>query len=89
MTSTREYSTIAGRWAMEDTTSFAKLPADPSTGQLLGAHIIGPEAPTLIQPLVQAISFGLDTRSMAQGQYRIHPAMPEVVENALLDLPLN
>jgi mycothione reductase len=74
---------------MEDTTGFAKLIADPATGQLLGAHIIGPQASTLIQPLVQAMSFGLDARSMARGQYWIHPAMPELVENALLNLPLD
>ncbi|MEW2395515.1 mycothione reductase [Streptomyces sp. NPDC046862] len=89
VTATRDYSGIAHGWAMEDTTSFAKVIADPATGELLGAHIIGPEAPTLIQPLIQAMSFGLDARSMATGQYWIHPAMPEVVENALLDLPLD
>jgi mycothione reductase len=88
VTSTQEYAGIAYGWAMEDTTGFAKLLADPATGQLLGAHIIGPQAPTLIQPLVQAMSFGLDARSMADGQYWIHPAMPELVENALLNLPL-
>jgi mycothione reductase len=89
VSSTRDYSQIAYGWAMEDTTSFAKILADPATGELLGAHIIGPEAPTLIQPLIQALSFGLDARSMAQGQYWIHPAMPEVIENALLGLPLD
>jgi mycothione reductase len=88
VTATQEYAGIAYGWAMEDTTGFAKLLADPDTGQLLGAHIIGPQAPTLIQPLIQAMSFGLDARSMAHGQYWIHPAMPELVENALLNLPL-
>jgi mycothione reductase len=80
---------MAYGWAMEDTTAFAKLVADPSTGQLLGAHIIGPQASTLIQPVIQAMSFGLDARSMARGQYWIHPAMPELIENALLNLPLD
>jgi mycothione reductase len=89
VTSTQDYSTIAYGWAMEDTTGFAKILADPGTGELLGAHIIGPEAPTLIQPLTQAMSFGLDARSMAKGQYWIHPAMPELIENALLGLPLD
>jgi mycothione reductase len=89
VTSEQEYAGIAYGWAMEDTTGFAKLIADPATGQLLGAHIIGPQAPTVIQPLIQAMSFGLDARSMAHGQYWIHPAMPEVVENALLNLPLD
>lgn len=51
----------------------------------LAAHIIGPQASTLIQ----AMSFGLDARSMARGQYWIHPAMPELIENALLNLPLD
>ena len=88
VTSTQEYAGIAYGWAMEDTTGFAKLLADPTTGQILGAHIIGPQAPTLIQPLIQAMHFGLDARSMAHGQYWIHPAMPELVENALLGLPL-
>jgi len=74
---------------MEDTTGFAKLLADPRTGRLLGGHIIGPQASTVVQPIVQAMSFGLSAREMARGQYWIHPAMPEVVENALLNLPLS
>ncbi|MFJ8855930.1 hypothetical protein [Streptomyces sp. NPDC102437] len=89
VTATRNYADVAYGWAMEDTTGFAKVLADPATGQLLGAHIIGPQAPTLIQPLIQAMSFGLDARSMARGQYWIHPTMPEGVEGALLSLPLN
>ncbi|SES31561.1 mycothione reductase [Lentzea xinjiangensis] len=89
VTASQAYASIAYGWAMEDTTGFAKLLADPATGQLLGAHIIGPQASTVIQPLIQAMSFGLDARSMARGQYWIHPAMPELVENALLNLPLD
>jgi mycothione reductase len=85
----QDYAGIAYGWAMEDTTGFAKLIADPATGLLLGAHIIGPQASTVLQPLIQAMSFGLDARSMARGQYWIHPAMPELVENALLNLPLD
>ncbi|ACU96065.1 mycothione reductase [Saccharomonospora viridis] len=88
VTATQNYADIAYGWAMEDTTGFAKLLADPRSGQLLGAHIIGAQAPTLLQPLIQAMSFGLDARSMARGQYWIHPALPELVENALLALPL-
>lgn len=88
VTAKQDYAGIAYGWAMEDTTGFAKLLADPASGQLLGAHIIGPQASTLIQPLIQAMSFGLDARAMASGQYWIHPAMPELVENALLNLPL-
>jgi len=85
---TQAYADIAYGWAMEDTTGFAKVLADPESGRLLGVHIIGPQAPTVIQPAIQAMSFGLDAKRMARGQYWIHPAMPEVLENALLNLPL-
>jgi mycothione reductase len=53
---------------------------------LLGAHVMGPHATTLIQPLVQAMSFGQTVHEVARGQYWIHPALAEVVENALLGL---
>ncbi|MBW4720227.1 mycothione reductase [Saccharothrix obliqua] len=89
VTGKQAYAAIAYGWAMEDTTGFAKVLADPATGQILGAHIIGPQASSVIQPLVQAMSFGQDARSVARGQFWIHPAMPEVVENALLNLPLD
>nr|WP_225953936.1 mycothione reductase [Kibdelosporangium phytohabitans] len=84
----QHYSDIAYGWAMEDTTGFVKLLADPATGQLLGAHIMGPQAASVIQPLIQAMSFGLPAHEMARGQYWIHPGMPEVVENALLKFEL-
>ena len=89
VTSVQDYAGIAYGWAMEDDTGFAKLLADPESGQLLGAHIIGPQAPTLLQPLVQAMQFGIDASTMARGQYWTHPAMPELLENALLKLPLD
>jgi len=82
----QDYGNVAYGWAMEDTEGFCKLIADRSTGLLLGAHIIGAQASTVIQPLIQAMSFGLPAREMATGQYWIHPALPELVENALLGL---
>jgi mycothione reductase len=86
VTSTQDYGSVAYGWAMEDETGFVKLVADRGTGLLLGAHILGHEASMIIQPLVQAMSFGLAPRTMARDQYWIHPALPEVVENALIGL---
>ena len=80
------YGSVAYGWALEDTTGFVKLIAERGTGRLLGAHIMGHQASSIIQPLIQAMSFGLTATAMARGQYWIHPALPEVVENALLDL---
>lgn len=82
----RPYQGTAYGWAMEDTTSFAKVLADPKTRLLLGAHIIGPQAPTLIQQLIQGFQFGLTVDEMARGQLYIHPALTEVVEQALLEI---
>ncbi|MBD7993741.1 mycothione reductase [Arthrobacter sp. Sa2CUA1] len=86
VTVVQDYGSTAYGWAMEDTTGFVKLLADRSSGRLLGAHIMGHEASMLLQPLVQAMVFGLDAYTMARGQYWIHPALTEVVENALLSL---
>ncbi|MEZ5087031.1 MAG: mycothione reductase [Tessaracoccus sp.] len=86
VSATQDYGDVAYGWAMEDRDHFVKLLADPHTRHLLGAHVIGPQASTLIQPLIQAMSFGLTADQMARGQYWIHPALPEVVENALLQL---
>jgi mycothione reductase len=85
---TQEYGHVAYGWAMEDRTGFCKVIAERGTGRLLGAHVMGPQASTVIQPLIQAMSFGLDAKTMATGQYWIHPGLPEVVENALLGLNL-
>jgi mycothione reductase len=82
----RDYGSTAYGWAMEDTTSFCKLLADPVSRQLLGAHLIGPQASTLIQQLIQGMRFGQTVDEMARDQYYIHPALSEVVEQALLEL---
>jgi mycothione reductase len=82
----QDYSDVAYGWAMEDTTGIAKVIVDDDTGLILGAHIMGRGASSLIQPLIQAMSFGLRAQDMAHGQYWIHPALPEVIENALLAL---
>ena len=84
----QEYGDVAYGWALEDTTGFCKILAERRTGRLLGAHVMGPQASTVIQPLIQALSFGLCADDMAHGQYWIHPALPEVIENALLALDL-
>ena len=78
------YDTVAYGWALDDRTSFVKLLVDPATRLLLGAGVIGPEAPELGQLLVAAMSFGIDVGTMARGQYWAHPELAEVVENALL-----
>jgi len=89
VTKSQAYGDTAYGWAMEDSMGVCKLLADPATGELLGAHIMGYQASNLIQPLIQAMSFGQSAQELARGQYWIHPALSEVVENALLGLELD
>lgn len=86
---TCEYADVAYGWALQDNTGFCKVYADPAAGTLLGAHIMGSQASLLIQPLIQAAAAGQRLDELARAQYWIHPALTEVVENALLRLPLH
>lgn len=88
-TKVQRYGDVAYGWALEDTTGICKLIADKDTGKLLGAHYMGPQASTLIQQMITVLAFDLDVREFASKQYWIHPALPEVTENALLGLTFN
>ena len=50
---------------------------------------MGDQASLLIQPLIQAAAAGQRLTDLARGEYWIHPALTEVVENALLKLQLD
>jgi mycothione reductase len=82
--SKQDYGDTAYGWAMEDTDHFVKVIADAETKLLLGAHVIGPQASALIQPLIHAMSFEQSAPEVVRGQYWIHPAITEVIENVLL-----
>jgi mycothione reductase len=81
----RDYAGTAYGWAMEDQVGFAKVLIDPETRQVLGAHILGYQASILIQTLTQGMQFGLTADQMARDTIYPHPALSEVVENALLE----
>ena len=81
----REYAGTAYGWALGDGPGFAKVIVDRASDEILGAHIIGPQAATLIQPLVQAMQFSQTATQVARDVYYIHHALTEVIENALLD----
>ena len=82
----RDYSATAYGWALGDTESFVKLLAHAETRQVLGAHCLGPHAALLLQPLVNAMRFGETVDQLAHNTFYIHPALTEVVEQALLAL---
>ncbi len=83
---THGYGNTAYGWAMQDDDSFVKLIGDPATRRLLGAHVVGPQAASLVQLLVQGMHLDATVDDLAAGQIYIHPALTEVVEQALLEL---
>lgn len=69
--------------AMGDTDGFVKLLADKTTDRLLGAHIIGPDAGTLIAELATAMEFGASAEDVARICHA-HPTLSEAVKEAAL-----
>jgi dihydrolipoamide dehydrogenase len=51
-------------------------------GEILGCHIVGPEASTLVQEVVVAMKTGSGTVRDIRESVHIHPALPEVVQRA-------
>ncbi len=80
------YRDTAMGGAMGEPEGFVKVLVEKETGKILGGHIIGPEASSLIQEIVNAMtaddkSYGVIARSM-----HIHPALSEVVQQAFGNL---
>jgi dihydrolipoamide dehydrogenase len=69
--------------AMGSTDGFVKLLADKTTDRLLGAHIIGPDAGTLIAELAMAMEFGASAEDVARICHA-HPSLNEAVKEAAL-----
>ena len=67
--------------AMGETEGFVKLLADRGTDRLLGAHIIGPDAGTLIAELALAIEFGASAEDIGRTSHA-HPTLNEAVKEA-------
>ncbi len=66
-----------------DTDGFVKILADAKTDRVLGAHIIGPEAGTLIHECVMAMEFGASAEDIARA-FHGHPTLNEAVKEAAL-----
>lgn len=69
--------------AMNATDGFVKILADAKTDRVLGVHIIGPEAGTLIAEAVLAMEFGASAEDIARTCHA-HPSLEEAVKEAAL-----
>lgn len=79
---TYDYADTAYGSSVEDHDGFVKVLLDPESGDLLGCHVIGTEAATLVQEAVNVMRFGLPADVIGQSIY-IHPALPEVMQRAI------
>ena len=69
--------------AMGDTDGFVKILADKETDRVLGAHIVGPDAGTLIAEVAIAMEFGASAEDVARTCHA-HPTLNEAVKEAAL-----
>ena len=60
---------------------FVKAIIDPD-GEILGCHVVGPDASALIQEVVVAMTAGSGTVQDIRESVHVHPALPEVVQRA-------
>jgi dihydrolipoamide dehydrogenase len=82
---------FVGRWnyaetamgeTIQDATGFVKFLIDRSTLKILGCHIMGTEASTLIHEVLVAMKSGDGTINSISQVVHVHPALPEVVIRA-------
>jgi dihydrolipoamide dehydrogenase len=69
--------------AMGYTDGFVKILADKTTDRVLGAHIIGPDAGTVLPELVTAMEFGASAEDVARTCHA-HPSLSESVKEAAM-----
>ena len=69
--------------AMGSTDGFVKILADKASDRILGAHIVGPDAGTLIAEIATAMEFGASAEDVARTCHA-HPSLNEAVKEAAL-----
>ncbi len=69
--------------AMNATDGFVKILADSRTDKVLGVHIIGPEAGTLIAEIGVAMEFSASSEDIARTCHA-HPTLEEAIKEAAL-----
>jgi len=83
---TAVYRDTAMGTAMGMPDGFVKVIVESETGRILGGHIVGPEASILIQEIINAMNTEDRSYVPIVRAMHIHPAMPEVVQQAFGNL---
>ncbi|MFW9963336.1 MAG: dihydrolipoyl dehydrogenase [Candidatus Sifarchaeia archaeon] len=82
-----DYSIAAKGFAMGNPASLIRVIVDADSRKILGATIIGPYAPILIQEIINLMYTPEGTYQPMFQAMHIHPALPEVVQRAFGRLP--
>ena len=72
------YSDVAKGEAMMEESAFAKAIVEADTRKILGFHVIGPYAPTVVQEVINVMASGGGIDQIEAGLH-IHPALPELI----------
>ena len=78
-----DYGGAAKGAAMGYPPGFLRVVCDAENGRILGATIIGPHAPILIQEITNVMNCGDGTYVPILRAIHIHPALPELVQRAV------
>jgi mycothione reductase len=83
-----DYDETAYGASIEDHDGFVKVLADPQTREILGCHILGTDASTLVQGVATLMRAG-ESADAVRGAIFVHPALPEVLQRAFGELDLD
>lgn len=72
--------------AMDEEDGYVKVILEDESYRILGAHIVGPYAPILIQEIINVMNAGDGSVWPITEAMHIHPALPEVVQRAIYNL---
>lgn len=79
---TYEYSKTGMGLALKEEDGFVKVLADPESREILGCHMIGPQASSIIHEVLVAMRNGSGKIDDITETIHIHPALNEVVDRA-------
>ena len=78
---TYDYADTAMGDALKETDGFVRVLVDPADRTILGCHVLGPEAPTLLHEVLPVMRAGGTVADIADTVH-VHPALSEVVHRA-------
>ena len=86
----KEYYKNTGKgFALGEKDGFVKFIVDKKTKEILGGHIIGPEASVLLHEVLVAMKAGRSKAlNLLRDTVHVHPSLNEVVQRAALNVPV-